>query len=218
MRLSLRVRHKAWARPELEACEFFERDPVANVGLWRKKFSMCGPLHVELGCGKGLFVAKKAKENPTINFMGIDIKNEMLVWAKRQIEEKFLSNGGPQNLKITIWNIEHIAQILAMEDGVERIYINFCNPWPKARHQKRRLTHPRQLLQYRQFLETGGKVYFKTDDMALFFDTLEYFKEANFKVLSASQDLLPCDLATEHEQMFRGQGLKIKGIIAQKMG
>ena len=108
----------------------------------------------------------------------------------------------------------------APDDRVERIYINFCNPWPKPRHQKRRLTHTRQLLQYRTFLIDGGEIWFRTDDDGLFEDSHTYFAQAGFEILEESWDLPPgtrpeCP-ETEHERMFRDEGIPIKFLIARK--
>ena len=137
-------------------------------------------------------------------------------------EAAFAEIGQPvDNVGLTAYNVEQICNILRPEDGVERICINFCNPWPRAKHNKRRLTHPRRLNDYKQFLKPGGELWFKTDDDGLFSDTLAYVKESGFALLSQTMDLhkspdfFEQDAPTEHEKMFTEQGIPIKALIAR---
>ena len=113
-----------------------------------------------------------------------------------------------------------INDIFSEEDVVDRIYINFCNPWPKERHKKRRLTHTRQLENYKNFLAEDGEIYFKTDDDELFDESIEYFKESGFNIDYITYDLHKSDFVgnvrTEHENMFSEQGIKIKFLIASR--
>ena len=124
------------------------------------------------------------------------------------------------NLKLVSQNIEKILTSFDENDKIDRLYINFCNPWPKDKHNKRRLTHTRQLNQYRVFLKDGCEIHFKTDDDELFEESLDYFKEANFEVTYLTRDLHASDyqynLVTEHERMFSEEGKKIKFLIAVK--
>ena len=117
-------------------------------------------------------------------------------------------------------NIEQINDIISKEDNIERVYINFCNPWPRGKHQKRRLTHTRLLLKYKQFLKSGVKIYFKTDDDDLYNSSFRYFKEANYKIIKYTDDLHSNNIfienfTTEHEEMYTKEGIKIKAIIAE---
>ena len=119
-------------------------------------------------------------------------------------------------------NVSHISEHFDISDNIERIYINFCNPWNRGKHNKRRLTHPRQLEQYKQILRPGGEIRFKTDDDILFEDSLEYFAETGFKTLYLTRDLhaenFPDNIMTEHEKMFSDEGIKIKYIaVSQEM-
>lgn len=118
------------------------------------------------------------------------------------------------------YDIERILDVFSKEDKIDRIYINFCNPWPRPRHRKKRLTHTRQLEKYKEFLKDGAEIHFKTDDDALFSDSLEYFKEAGFEQVWTTEDLHAENLAenvcTEHEKMFLEQGIKIKAGIFKK--
>lgn len=213
------MRRKPWARPELAACKFFVDEPLTLKGKWHNSFAKEQPLHLELGCGKGTFMAQLAFNNPDINYIAIDIKSEVLAVGRRNIVKKFEENGREvENVLMMSWDIERIDQILTPDDEIERIYINFCNPWPKAKHKKRRLTHPRQLKLYKSFLKSGGEIRFKTDDEQLYRDSLEYFKECGFEITFSTEDLHSLKLAdnieTEHEKMFTEMGKKIFALNA----
>lgn len=217
----MRMRKKPWARPELEACGFFIINPQDNKGKWKSVFERNQPIYLELGCGKGTFMAVHGSENPNINYIAIDIKDEVLGLAKRNIvkayEEKNMSLN---NIKLMAQEISLISNIFDENDVVDRIYINFCNPWPREKHKKRRLTHTRQLNQYRTFLSETGEIYFKTDDDELFEESLEYFKESKFRIKYITYDLHNSDFVgnveTEHEKMFTEKGIKTKFLIAVK--
>ena len=217
----MRMRKKPWARPELESCDFFIVNTKENKGKWAECFKKKQPIYLELGCGKGSFVAVHGSENPNINYIAIDIKDEVLGLAKRNIEKSYKEkNREVDNLLLMAQEINLIDEMLGDGDLVERIYINFCNPWPKPRHKKRRLTYTRQLNQYRTFLNKNGEIYFKTDDDGLFDESLEYFKESNFSIKYITYDLHNSDfkgnVETEHEIMFTEQGIKTKFLIAVK--
>ena len=112
-----------------------------------------------------------------------------------------------------------INNILDKSDDIERIYINFCNPWPKGKHRKKRLTHTRQLEKYKEFLGNGAQVFFKTDDDGLFNDSIKYFEDSGFRIEKRTYDLeneidFWENIETEHEKMFKEQGIKIKALIA----
>ena len=145
----------------------------------------------------------------------------MLGLAKRNIESSYKENNlDPENIFITRFDIERINLILDKQDEVERIYINFCNPWPKGKHRKKRLTHTRQLEKYKEFLKPNSEIYFKTDDDDLFDSSLNYFEESGFIVKSKTYDLhnepiFDKNIETEHEKMFSEEGIKIKACIAK---
>jgi tRNA (guanine-N7-)-methyltransferase len=217
----MRMRKKPWARPELEGCDFFVINPKEYKGKWKEFFGNEKPIYLELGCGKGTFMAVHGSENLDINYIAIDIKDEVLGLAKRNIEKAYEKKNRPvDNVKLMAQEIGLINEILGEEDLISRIYINFCNPWPKGKHKKRRLTHTRQLEQYKVFLKNEGEIYFKTDDDELFEESLEYFEEAKFKIKYITYDLHNSDfegnVETEHEKMFSEQGIKIKFLIAIK--
>ena len=219
----MRIRYKPWARPELEASKFYIDNPEDYKGKWQEVFKNNNPIHLELGCGKGNFISKLAVKNPDINYIAIDLVDAMLGLAKRNVEETYKeANKDVNNLILTRFDIERILLILDKEDSINRIYINFCNPWPKGKHRKKRLTHTRQLEKYKEFLSDDGAIYFKTDDDILFTESLGYFKETAFEIEKYTYDLANeknfwDNIETEHEKMFKEQGIKIKALIAKKI-
>lgn len=215
----MRMRRKSWARPELSKCEYYVKNPVDIKGRWASLFKQKQPIHLELGCGKGVFLSKLTFDNPNINYIGIDMSDDILGVARRNIEKTF-EEARPHNVFLTRYNIEYCSKLFDKSDVVDKIYICFCNPWPKTRHHKRRLTHTRQLVQYRKFLKKDGLIYFKTDDIDLFEDSLNYFKNSGFKIEDITYDLHNSDymennLLTEHEIMFSEKGIPIKFLIAR---
>ena len=218
----MRIRYKKWARPELEASPFYVDNPETKRGKWKDSFKNPSlPLYLELGCGKGNFIAETASRHKEVNYIAIDLVDAMLGLAKRNVEQTYKEkNLETDNIYLTRFDIERIGLILSKEDEIERIYINFCNPWPRGKHHKKRLTHIRQLEKYKEFLKPGGKIYFKTDDDNLFLESLEYFKQASFEIVKKTDDLHQEkdfweNIETEHEKMFSEQGIKIKAGIFQ---
>ena len=218
----MRIRFKPWARPELEASKFYIDNPEEYKGKWKTLYKNNLPLNIELGCGKGSFIAKLAVKNDNTNYLAIDLVDAMLGLAKRNIEKTYQENQKEiENVYITRYDIERILNILDKSDNVQRIYINFCNPWPRGKHHKKRLTHSKQLEKYKQILIENGEIYFKTDDDNLFEDSLVYFEECGFKIEKKTYDLEKEEnfwenIQTEHEKMFMEQGIKIKALIATK--
>lgn len=219
----MRIRFKPWARPELEASDFYRDNPEELKDKWIKEFkNQNNPINLELGCGKGQFIAQLAVQNPDINYIAIDLVDAMLGLAKRNVEQVYREqNKEVENLILTRFDIERITMILGKQDNIKRIYINFCNPWPKGKHRKKRLTHTRQLEKYREFLKDEGEIFFKTDDDGLFNDSLNYFTECGFEILDKTYDLEHTpnfwnNIMTEHEKMFMEQGIKIKALKAKK--
>lgn len=218
----MRIRFKKWARPELEASKFYIDNPEELKGKWKEKFENNNPIHLELGCGKGQFISNLAVENQNVNYIAIDLVDAMLGLAKRNVEKEYNErNIEPNNILLTRFDIERIGLILDKKDNIERIYINFCNPWPKGKHRKKRLTHSRQLEKYKEFLKEGGEIFFKTDDDDLFNSSLIYFEESGFEIMKKTYDLhsdgiFEKNIETEHEKMFSEQGIKIKALIAKR--
>ena len=217
----MRIRRKKWAKQELEEAEFYIDNPQIYKDTWNEKFKENQPLHIELGCGKGTFIANLASKHRNINYIAVDMIEAMLGLSKRNIEEAYQFKN-PENLFLIRANVERIFEVFGEKDIVDRIYINFCNPWPRGKHNKRRLTHTRQLENYKKFLKSGGEIYFKTDNDELFEDSLIYFEKTGFEVISKTYDLhkepvFEENIITEHEEMFSNDGIKIKALIAKKL-
>ena len=219
----MRLRFKPYAAPELLACPFNVDAPATLRGKWHASFARPQqPLHVELGCGKGGFLAQLAVRSPEVNYVGIDLTDKVLIITKRNIEAEYAKQEKPvDNVKILTHDIERIGLMMNEADAISRIYINFCNPWNRKSGQtKHRLTHPRQLLQYRELLISEGEIYFKCDDENLFEDSLGYFAQAGFEITWMTRDLHADEPAwnirTEHETMFTLQGIPTKALIAKK--
>ena len=218
----MRIRFKKWARPELEKSEFYIDNPEEYKGKWKSHFKNNNPIYIELGCGKGKFIAQLASQNPNNNYIAIDLVDAMLGLAKRNIEEIYKENNlDVNNVLITRYDIERIINLFDSNDKIERIYINFCNPWPRGKHHKKRLTHTKQLEKYKTFLIDQGEIYFKTDDNTLFNESLNYFRDSGFSIKKQTVDLenetdFWENIETEHEKMFKEQGIKIKALIATK--
>ena len=214
----MHMRLKKWARPELAACPWAVDEPEKLRGHWREAFPREAPFHLELGCGKGVATAAMIADNPGVNYLAIDISPDVLGDARRNIAAA--CGETPGNALLARANIENLTWILAPEDRVERIYLRFCNPWPRRCHEKRRLTHPRQLMQYRALLPAGGEIWFKTDDDHLFEVSRLYFRKAGFEPVWETEDLhasgFTPNYVSEHERMFTAQGIPIKAGIWRK--
>lgn len=219
----MRIRRRPWAKKELEEAEFYIDDSTINKGKWKTIFKEVDkPLHLEIGCGKGSFIAQLASSHPENNYIAADMIEAMLGLSKRNIEDEYAKkNLQIDNLFLIRMNAERILDSFSEADVVDRIYINFCNPWPRGKHKKRRLTHIRQLQNYKTFLKEDGEIYFKTDDDELFEESLVYFADAGFDIIKKTydlhNDLIFEDIRTEHENMFSEQGIKIKALIAKRV-
>lgn len=213
----MRIRRKTWARPELAACPYYIEDPRELRGRWQERFGERRPLHLDLGCGKCVFLAEAARSQPGVNFVGIDISYDILGVGRRNIQEAF-GERTPDNVLLCYYNIERLPELFAPGE-VDRLIINFCNPWPAAGCHKRRLTHTRQLLQYKPLLSEGGEIWFKTDNDDLYLATKRYLQEAGFAIFFDSKDLHasgdPENVLTEHEVMFTAQGIPTKALRAR---
>jgi len=204
----LRLRKKRWAKPELEKDSKVIFTPSDYKGRWKEIFGNDNPIHLELGCGRGSFITQLAGRNKNINYIVIDTHPELLVYVLRKLNANNLIN-----VKIIPMKIEDITDVFCQNE-IEKIYINFCNPWLSNRHHKRRLTHPNFLRKYLTFLKSKSEIWFKTDDENLFTDSLKYFREAGFSEIYKTEDLSESgfeeNIRTEYEEKFINQGIKIK--------
>lgn len=206
---NVRLRKKPWVKDAILDYSDFVRQEVTEEakGKWADDFGRKAPLHVELGCGKGDFITGMAARHPEINFIGIEAQLDVLYAAAKKVRE-----AGLTNVRLLVFNIENITSILD-ENEVDRFYINFCDPWPKARHAKRRLTYRTFLERYKSLLKQGGAIHFKTDNRPLFDFSLEEFAEVGCRVEDISFDLhsedRPDNIRTEYEEKFSAKGFKI---------
>ncbi len=175
-------------------------------GGWDEAFGRTAPLHVELGVGKGTFISELAAKAPGTNFVGIEAQPEVLFQAAKRVAAR-----GVPNVRLLHFDAAGIADIFSPGE-VSRLYINFCDPWPKKRHAKRRLTCGLFLARYRIIMAAGGELFFKTDNTELFAFSLEEFANAGLEVRNVTFDLpagLDGDVMTEYEMRFRTLGVKI---------
>lgn len=220
----MRIRKKKWAEPELAVCDFFVNDPEEYAGNWKRAFNKELPLYLEIGCGKCGFAGQLALKNPDKNIIAVDIKIDMLGVGRRNIVKLFEENGKSAeditNLLLVNYNVEQLDKIITENDKIDRLFINFCNPWPRAKHKKRRLTYYKKLEMYKTFLKKDAEIRFKTDDDELFEESLEYFKQSGYEITYLTRDLHSSDvkdnIITEHEKMFSDEGIKIKYCIARQ--
>lgn len=159
----MRVKHKKWAVPLMEAHpEMMTMDPASFKGRWQERFAKPQPLQVEVGMGKGQFIIGMAKAHPEINFIGLEIESTVAAIA--------LKNALPEQLpNLTLVRGDGAGLDTYFEDGsIDRLYLDFSDPWPKTRHEKRRLTYKTFLANYQQVVKPGGGLEFKTDNQGLF--------------------------------------------------
>ncbi len=205
----MRLRKKPHTDEKLQAFADFvavgDVQPISNDS--ERKF------YVELGTGMGEFITQIAERNPQINFIGLEVEKTCVLSAARKVREKNLSN-----VRLIVFDVNNITEISG-EHVIDRLYINFCDPWPKKRHAKRRLTHIRFLDMYRQILKVGGEIFFKTDNRALFDFSLEQFALAGMNIRDVTNDLHsdepPENIRTEYENKFSAQGVPINFCIAR---
>lgn len=214
----MRLRGRKGIREELEAQpELVVLDPKPYKGRWSEFFGNENPIHVELGMGKGKFISDMSSRNPDVNYIGIDMYDELVrraaLKARRAHAEADRGETDKLNLALALVNIETIADVFA-EDEIERVYLNFSDPWPKKKHARRRLTHEAFVNRYLQFLNERGEIHFKTDSRTLFEFSLNSFSDMGLRMRNISLDLhgegIREDLVlTEYETKFVEQGMAI---------
>ncbi len=191
-------------------------EPEQHKGHWQNVFGNDHPIQIEVGMGKGKFVSTLARQNPNINFIGVEVIEEVLLDAVKRMNR---AEGIPENLRLVWINASLLEDLFAPEE-VDRIYLNFSDPWPKTRHAKRRLTHKGFLDQYAGILKAEGQVHFKTDNQGLFEFSLNEFSACGWKLQNIQLDMykkLPeGNVATEYETKFHNQGLPIYRLEAVK--
>ena len=208
----MRMRKKPNLVPRMERCaRVLIPDPEARRGRWRELMPQAESLWLELGCGKGRFTAEMAEQNPQTLYLAVERVPDAMVIAMervcaRELGNAFFVDGDAARLPLFFAPGE-----------VDRIFINFCDPWPGNRHAKRRLTHPGFLLRYRQVLAPGGEIHFKTDNRELFEWSLFQFPRAGFTLSQVTRDLHAggvCGVMTDYEEKFHSLGTPINRCVA----
>lgn len=198
----MRLRNIKGSKEFIQTSEYVIQKPEELKGEWSKLFTNSNPIHVEIGMGKGQFIHTLAKNNKNINYIGIEMYSSVLY---RAIERQ---TSDPQdNLKLLRFDAKNLLDIFD-KDEVDRIYLNFSDPWPKDRHAKRRLTSINFLNMYKIILKDEGYIQFKTDNRNLFDFSIETVEEASeWKIDELTFDLhnsefLEGNIMTEYEQKF----------------
>lgn len=209
----MRVRNIPGVEALLAQSPVYIHQPHAFRGQWHLYFGNHRPLHLEIGMGKGRFLFALAQRHEQINYLGMEKSPELLWRACQQAGEGKLPNVGLLHL-----NAEHLLACFAPGE-LQRIYLNFSDPWPKARNAKRRLNHLNFLKRYEVLLPTGGELHVKTDNRELFDFGLEELKKTRFQLEEVTYDLHGNGVApepmTEYEEKFHQQGLKICRLICK---
>ena len=209
----MRVRNRKGATELLEAHpQYVILNPADAKGRWQEIFGNDHPIHVEVGSGKGAFVSGMAKANPEINYIGIDIQKSVLSYALDKVLATDVSN-----IKL-LWVDGSDLTDYFEEGEIDRLYLNFSDPWPKKRHEKRRLTYQSFLSTYQQILPENGEIHFKTDNRGLFEYSLVSFSQYGMKLKGVWLDLHASDfednVLTEYEQKFANKGQVIYRVEA----
>ncbi|MGA5692222.1 tRNA (guanosine(46)-N7)-methyltransferase TrmB [Cytobacillus pseudoceanisediminis] len=204
----MRQRNKPWAKDKLaEYPQYVISEPEKYKGKWKEAFDKDQPLHIEIGTGKGRFITGMAKANPEINYIGIELADSVIITALDRIIEDELPN-----VKLLNVNANDLRDYFEKGE-VDRVYLNFSDPWPKKRHAKRRLTYKSFLEIYENILGHKGEIHFKTDNQGLFESSLMSFSEYGMLLTFVSLDLHNSDyegnIMTEYEEKFSSRGSRI---------
>ncbi len=212
----MRLRNVPGSREAIAESSMTVNEPEKRKGKWKEVFGNDNPIRIEIGMGKGNFIIKLAQDNPTVNYIGIEKYSSVLVRALEKCAEEELPN-----LKFIRMEAEYICDVFA-ENEVDRIYLNFSDPWPKDRHAKRRLTSKQFFERYDVILKKNGIVEFKTDNDLLFQFSLEQIPEAGWQIENYTWDLhhdtamFKGNVMTEYEAKFSAMGNPIHKLIAKR--
>ena len=211
----MRLRNVPGARETIIENQFSVQQPEQMKGKWAEVFQNDHPIHIEVGMGKGQFIIEMARRNPEVNYIGIEKYSSVLVRAVEKLEDF-----EQDNLRLIRMDAENIEEVFD-KDEVDRIYLNFSDPWPKDRHAKRRLTSTRFLERYDNILTPEGRAMFKTDNKDLFDFSLEQVEEAGWILENHTYDLHHSEynegnVMTEYEEKFSAKGNPICRLVAYR--
>ncbi len=205
----MRLRNITGSRDVIAESPLVIHEPEQAKGKWKELFKNEHPLRVEIGMGKGRFIHTLARQNPDVNYVGIEKYSSVLLRALQKMEAEPLPN-----LLFIRMDAENIGEVFDRGE-VDRIYLNFSDPWPKDRHAKRRLPSREFLARYDRFLKSGGILEFKTDNRELFEFALEEIAPAGWRAVRVTYDLhsdeemMEGNVMTEYEEKFSSKGSPI---------
>lgn len=209
----MRLRNIKGAGEVIDANEFVIKNPEEYKGRWNQVFKNDHPIQIEIGMGKGQFIMELARQNPSINYIGVERYSSVLLRALQKHQETELTN-----LYFLCIDARTVEDIFAPGE-IDKIYLNFSDPWPKDRHAKRRLTSREFLTRYDKILKEDGRLEFKTDNRGLFEFSLEETKEAGWKIqqhtfdLHKDESMNAGNIMTEYEEKFSSMGNPIHKMI-----
>lgn len=214
----MRMRKKKHGAERIDACsELLLQNTVINSKNMMEVFKTdtVRPIRLEIGCGKGAFVCAMAEKNPDVNFIALERVADVAMLAMEKCKAAELTN-----VRFIIGDVSKLWDIIE-SDSIDRIYLNFSDPWPKAGHAKRRLTHRNFLSQYRRILKPDGAIFFKTDNRGLFDFSVDEMRETGWKLENLTYDLHNSQYAqdnvmTEYEKNFSEKGFSINRVEAWK--
>ena len=213
----MRLRNIPRAEGVIREHRFVIKRPEDQKGCWKQVFGNRNPVYIEIGMGKGRFLLNMAKAHPNINFVGIERYSSVLLRAIEKFDtEEFCEL---KNVRFVCMDARNVEDVFA-QDEVSRIYLNFSDPWPKARHARRRLTSVEFLARYEKILGEGGLLEFKTDNTELFRFSLEQLEEAGWPLecftfdLHHNEVMNQGNIMTEYEEKFSSKGNPVNKFIA----
>lgn len=210
----MRVKKKKHGAERLEACgEIVIKDLKSQGHTAFEIFGNENPVRIEIGCGKGDFIVGTAAKEPNVNFLAVEKVSDVLVLAAEKVKKSGLSN-----VKVCCIDAVELADIFD-SGSIDRIYLNFSDPWPKSRHEKRRLTYKTFLEIYKKILKPDGALFFKTDNRGLFDFSLEEFENFGMRLEKLTFDLhnseyVADNVMTEYEKRFSSMGVPINRVEA----
>lgn len=205
----MRLRNIKGADEIIEKSPFVIKNPEQMKGRWHCVFQNSNPIYIEIGMGKGQFIIKMAKLHPDINYIGIEMYTSVLLRGVQKLQR--MEEEKPDNLLFLCIDAKNIPDVFEKEE-IEKIYLNFSDPWPKDRHAKRRLPSREFLNRYDAVLSKNGEIEFKTDNKALFLFALDELETAGWKVrqktmnLHQDKEMMEGNVMTEYEEKFSSKG------------